>query len=63
MTPMKRIPDEKTSAELFRRTGIANGTVDFPKDFDEQFDDQNAEIAVMFYQEEKDTRGGTLYDG
>ena len=54
---------EKASAELFRRTGIANGTVDFPKDFDEHFDDLNEEIAVMFYQEEKDKRGGTLYDG
>ena len=46
-----RLSVEKASAEPFRRTGIANGSIDFPEDFDEQFDDLNEEIAAMFYQE------------
>ena len=54
MIQAKRIQVEKASEDPFRRTGIANGSIDFPEDFDEQFDDLNEEIADMFCQEEKD---------
>ena len=50
MAPAKHYSDEKLSAKPFRRTGAANGTVCFPKDFDEHFDDLNEEIAAMFYE-------------
>ena len=36
----------------FRRTGLAKGLIDLPDDFDEHFNDMDAEIATMFYGEE-----------
>lgn len=36
----------------FRRTGLAKGLINLPDDFDEHFNDMDAEIAAMFYGEE-----------
>ena len=33
----------------FRRTGLAKGLIDLPDDFDEHFNDMDAEIIAMFY--------------
>ena len=45
---------KETGASLrpFRRTGLARGLIDLPDDFDEHFNDMDAEIATMFYGEE-----------
>ena len=40
-------PKEET-VKPFRRTGVAKGLVQFPADFDEQFDDLNPDISEMF---------------
>lgn len=40
---------QKETVRPFKRTGIANGTVDFPEDFDDCFDGMDEEIAEMFY--------------
>ena len=37
------------SNQSIKRTGIANGTVEFPENFDADFDNMDAEIAEMFY--------------
>ena len=44
---------QATATRTAKRTGIARGTVDFPSDFDEHFDDLNSEIAEMFVGEAK----------
>lgn len=42
---------EKTNPAVqpFKRTGLAEGIVQLPEDFDEHFDDLNAEISESFY--------------
>lgn len=45
----KMLPAPKEeNVKPFRRTGVAKGLVQFPKDFDEHFDDLNSEIGEMF---------------
>ena len=47
--PSSSASNRKTiTTNTFKRTGIARGTVEFPPDFDEHFDDLNEEIVAMF---------------
>lgn len=39
----------RTSTGVFRRTGLAKGTVSFPCDFDETFDALDYDIEGLFY--------------
>ena len=50
MSPGVHIVQNRRTAltDASKRTGVARGTVVFPPDFDEHFDDLNDEIAAMF---------------
>lgn len=49
MSPYKGVTETKGLELPFRRTGLANGTVQLPKDFDKHFDEMDKEISELFY--------------
>lgn len=50
MSPKEDVAD-KTSSEVFKRTGLAKGTVNLPSDFDETFDALDKDIEKLFYED------------
>lgn len=48
MYPYKEKTESKDIDSSFKRTGSAEGIIQFPEDFDEHFDDLDQEISELF---------------